>query len=68
MLTLTLSSCCCGLDRTIRVIKGHGLDIERAENGLLVDEIAVVAAAFPRRQDDAHITLVDVHSPQISPV
>jgi len=41
-------------------VKRHRLDVERTQDGLLVDQVAIVSARVARRQDDAHFTQVDV--------
>jgi len=47
------------------VIKGHGLDVERSEDGLFVGQGGVVVGGNLGGQDDAHITKVHVHCPQV---
>ena len=48
-----------------RVVEGHGLDVERGEDGLLVCQRGVVVARDLRAEDHAHVTEVDVHSAEI---
>lgn len=50
------------------VVERHGFDVERAQDGLLVDEVAVVASRVSCREDDAHVAHVYVHRPQIRSV
>ena len=47
------------------VVEGHGLDVERGEDGLLVGERGVVVAGDLGAEDHAHVTQVDVHSAEI---
>ena len=47
------------------VIKGHGLDVEGREDGLLVCQGGVVVGGHLRGEDDAHITEVHVDSAQV---
>ena len=48
-----------------RVVKRHGLDVEGGEDGLLVRQGGVVVAGHFGGEDDAHVTQVDVHRPQV---
>ncbi len=56
------------LEQPQSVVERHRLDVERAEDRLLVDEVAVVDVRLARRQDHTHITEVDVHGAQVRPV
>ena len=47
------------------VIEGHGLDVERSEDGLLVRQGRVVVGGHLGREDDAHITKVDVDGSKV---
>jgi len=60
--------CCRCLQKSASVVERHSLDIKRAQNGLLVDEVRVVSAGVTRRQDDAHVTEVDVDRSQVGSV
>ena len=47
------------------VVEGHGLDVERGEDGLLVGERGVVVARHLRAQDHAHVAEVHVDGAQV---
>ena len=47
------------------VVKGHGLDVERGEDGLLVGQRGIVVAGHLGWKDDAHVTQIDVDGPQV---
>ena len=47
------------------VIKGHGLDVERGEDGLLVSQRGILVGWNFSWEDDAHITEIDVDSSQV---
>ena len=47
------------------VIEGHGLDVERSKDGLLVGQGRVVVGGNLGREDDAHITKVDVDGSKV---
>ena len=57
-----------GLQQADGVVERHRLDVERAEDRLLVDEVAVVGDRVARRQDDAHVAQVDVHRSQVGAI
>lgn len=56
-----------GLQESNTVIKQHGLDVERRQNTLLILQRGVVDVVLIGRQDDAHVTQVDVDGSQIGP-
>jgi len=56
------------LQQTASVIKRHGFDIERAQDGFLVDQVCVVGARVACRQNDAHVAEVDIDRSQVGTV
>ena len=56
------------LQQTTRVVKRHGFNIERAQDGFLVDQVRVVSAGVARRQDDTHLAEIDIDRSQVSTV
>ena len=50
------------------VVERHRLDVERAEDRFLVDQVAVVGDRVTRRQDDTHVAQIDVHRAQVGAV
>jgi len=56
------------LEKARRVVERHRLDVERAQDGLLVDEVRIVGVGVARRQNDAHFAHVDVHRSQVGSV
>ena len=50
------------------MVKGHGFDVEGAQDSFLVHQVGVIADGVSGRQDDAHTTHVDVDCPQVRPV
>lgn len=56
-----------GLEESNTVIKLHGLDVERRQNTLLILQRGVVDVVLIGREDDAHVTQVDVDGSQIGP-
>lgn len=56
------------LQKADRPIEGHRLDVEGAEDRLLVDEVAVIDVRLSSRQDDAHIAHVYVDCAQVGSV
>ena len=57
-----------GLEKAGGIVERHRLDVERAQDRLLVDEVRVVGVGVARRQDDAHLAHVDVHGAQVGTV
>ena len=45
----------------MEVTEGHGLDVEGGQDGFLVCQGGVVIGGDFGREDDAHVTQVDVH-------
>ena len=64
----TWPAVCVGLQQADSVVEGHGLDVEAAEDRLLVHQVAVVIAGVACRQDDTHVTHVDVDCTQVCTV
>lgn len=56
-----------GLQKSNTVVEQHGLDVERRQNTFLVLQRGVVDVVLIGRQDDAHVTQVDVDGSQIGP-
>jgi hypothetical protein len=50
-----------------RVVEGHGLDVERRQDRLLVSQGRVVVARHLGGEDAAHVAQVDVDGAQVSP-
>jgi len=49
-------------------VKGHGFDVERAENGLFVNECWVVYGRLVCCQNHTHVTPVHTDHTQVRPV
>jgi len=57
-----------GLQEADSVVERHRLDVERAQDRLLVDEVVVVGARVASRQNDAHVAQVDVNRSQVGAI
>ena len=52
---------------TYSLLKLHGLDVERGEDGLLVGQGGVLVVGDLGREDGTHVAEVHIDGPQVGP-
>jgi len=50
------------------VVERHRFDVERTQDRFFVDEVAVVSNRVASRQNDAHVTQVDMNCSQVGTI